>query len=207
MRWRGSSMEASLLRKFTRFEELFELFRVVLKKTSEIGKNLNGVGAKMMFDAFDVVFLRLGVQSKKGKKAGERFVAFLDTASHALSLVCEHQPAIFFVIEVTQLAEFLHHAGDRRLFNLQRGGDVHDPGVAFFLDQLMNTLQVIFGTLTGGWWRGHVAAINHRGPRRRKYWLGGIARRGWTICKMPWHSWLPITTFAVFLALPVEGLG
>src|SRR2546422_5074229 len=161
-------MEAPLLREPARFKELLERFRVVFKKTSEVGKNLRRVGAEMVLDTFDVLFLRLRVESEQREKAGERFVPFLNVASHALSLFGQHQPAIFFVIEVTQFAQLLHHTGDRRLLDLQRRRDVHHTGVTFLLNQLMNTLQVVFGALTGSWWRGHVAPINHKNRRRRK---------------------------------------
>src|SRR5437773_1938187 len=161
-------MEAPLLREPARFKELLEHFRVVFKKTSEVGKNLHRVGAEIMLDAFDVLFLRLRVESEQREKAGERFVAFLDVASNALPLFRQHQTAIFFVIEVTQFAQLLDHAGDRRLLDLQRRRDVHYPGVTFFLNQLMNTLQIIFGALTGRWWRVHVAPINHTNRRWRK---------------------------------------
>src|SRR5437867_1338496 len=56
----------------------------------------------------------------------------------------------------------------KELLDLQRRRDVHHPGVTFFLNQLMNTLQIIFGALTGRWWRGHVAPINHNNRRWRK---------------------------------------
>src|SRR6266496_681527 len=161
-------MEPPLFREPARFKELLERFRVVFKKTSEVGKNLDRVGAEMMLDAFDVLFLRLRVESEQREKAGERFVAFLNIASHALPLFRQNQPAIFFVIEITQLAEFLYHTGDRRLLDLQGRRDVHHPGVTFFLNQLMNTLQVVFGALTRRRWRGHVTPINHKNRPWRK---------------------------------------
>src|SRR5437899_3304468 len=158
-------MEALLLREPVRFQELLERFRIVLKKKREVGEDLDGLCAEMMLDAFDVLFLRLGVESEQREKTGERFVALLNVASHPLSLFRQHQSAILFVVEVTKLAELLHHARDRGLFDLQRRRDVHDPGVSFFLNQLMNALQVVFGALTGEGWRGHVGPFTH-GTRR-----------------------------------------
>src|SRR5438128_5961456 len=148
---------ALLFRHFARFKKLLQCFRVVLKKMGEVGKDLDRVRTQMMFDAFDVLLLRPRVEPEEREKTGKGFMAFLDAASHSLSLFRQDQPAIFFVIEVTEFAEFLHHAGDRRLFDMQRRRDVHDPRVTLFLDQLMNALQIVFVALAGGWWRGHVA--------------------------------------------------
>src|SRR5262245_38412758 len=105
------------LHQLSRLQELLQSFRLFLKKMGEVREDLDRVGAEMMFDAFDVPFLSLGVESKQRKKPRERFVTFLDVASHTLSLFSQHKPAIFFVVEVTQFAEFLYHTGDRRLLD------------------------------------------------------------------------------------------
>src|ERR1051326_2338292 len=155
-----------------RFEELPQDVRVVLEEMRQVGEDFHRGRAEMMFDAFDVLFLSFRVEAEQRKEARQRFVTFLDVASDALSFVGQHQSAIFFVIEVAEFAQLLHHAGNRRLFDLQRRGDIHDTRIALFLDQLVDALQVVFSALTRGRWRGHVAPINHKNLRRRKCWEG-----------------------------------
>src|SRR5262245_51642881 len=116
-----------LFRPLARLEELLERFRVVLKKTGEVSQNLHGVGAQMMFDAFDILLLRVWVEPEQREKTGKRFMALLNAACDSLSLFCQDESAIFFVIEITQFAELLHHAGDRCLLDLERRRDVHNP--------------------------------------------------------------------------------
>ena len=76
-------------------------------------------------------------------------MALLNVGGDLLALFRQHQAAVFLVIQVTQLAQLLHHAGDRRLFDLQGRCDVHDAGVPLLFDQLMDAFQVILSALTG----------------------------------------------------------
>ncbi len=101
----------------------------------------------MMFDAFDIFALSFFVNAKQRKKPRQRFVPFLNPRGNRASFVGQNQAAIFFVIKVTKLAEFLHHARDGSLFHFERGRDVHDAGVTFLLDQFVNSLEIIFRAL------------------------------------------------------------
>jgi hypothetical protein len=127
------------------------------EKLREIGEHFHRGRAEMMFDAFDVLALRFGVEAEEGEKAGEGDVAILDFARDFPALVGHHETAVFFVLEIASFGEFLDHAGDRGLFDLERGSDINHAGVAFLLDQFMDALQVIFGALAGRKLR-HVAS-------------------------------------------------
>jgi len=132
-------------------------FGMLFEKLREVGKDFDGRGAEMVFDAFDVLVLRFGVETEEREKPGERDVPILDFARDFAAFVGHDEAAIFFVLEVARFGQFLNHARDRSLFDLKRGGDIDDTGVAFLLDQFMDALQVIFGALAGRKLR-HVAS-------------------------------------------------
>ncbi len=87
-----------------------------------------------MFDAFDVLLLRCGVDAENRKKTGQRFVPLLNLAGDFQPLWGEGEAAIFFVLQVAEFAQFLHHARDGGLLHFQRGSDIDDSGVALLLD-------------------------------------------------------------------------
>ena len=74
---------------------------------------------------------------------------FLNAKGDFATFVGEDQAAIFFVIDVPELAELLDHAGDRGLLHVERGSDIHHASVSLFLDEFVNSLEVVFGALTG----------------------------------------------------------
>ena len=75
-------------------------------------------------------------------------MAFLDAQGDFPAFVGEDQAAVFFVVDVAEFAELLHHAGDRGLLDLKGGSDIDDAGVSFFLDQFMDALEIVLRTLT-----------------------------------------------------------
>jgi len=122
---------------------------VLLEKAGEVGQDFHGGGAQVMLDAFDVAALDFSVEAEEGEETGKGFVAALDLAGDVAALIGEDEAAVFFVFEVAGFAEFLDHAGDGGLADFEGGGDVHDAGVAFFLDQFMDAFEIIFGALAG----------------------------------------------------------
>lgn len=74
---------------------------------------------------------------------------FFDLGSDGKSFFGEDQASVLFVVEIAEFPEFLDHASDRGLLDLQRGSDIHHAGITFLPDQLMDSFQVILGTLAG----------------------------------------------------------
>jgi len=74
-------------------------------------------------------------------------VAFLDLAGDGETFLGKDQAAIFFVVEVTEFAQFLDHAGDGRLLDLEGRSDIDHAGIALFADQFVDSFQVILSTL------------------------------------------------------------
>ena len=87
-------------------------------------------------------------------------MAPLDFARDRAALVGHDEAAIFFVFQIARFAQFLDHVGDGRLLHLQGQRDVHHPGVAFALDQLVDAFEVIFGALAGPRVRRHDVGLN-----------------------------------------------
>ena len=51
----------------------------------------------------------------------------------------------------------MHHAGDRRLADVQRLGDIGHVRIAFALNELMDALEIVLGTLA--WFVWHVRSL------------------------------------------------
>lgn len=134
---------------FPRFLEQFESVRILFEELGQIRQHLDGGGAEMVFDAFDIGFLRFDVQPEQGKKAREGFVPFLNICRNSPPFFGENQAAILLVIQVPEFSQFLDHACDGGLLDAQGTGDIHDAGIALFLDQLVNPFQIIFSALAG----------------------------------------------------------
>src|SRR5207244_8823984 len=98
--------------RLARLKKSFQCLRAFFKEPGEVGEHFHCFRAEMMFDTLDVPLLRRRIKTEQREKAREGFVAFLNVAGNLLSLLREHQSAVFLVIQVTQLAKFLHHAGD-----------------------------------------------------------------------------------------------
>src|SRR5688572_18314232 len=103
----------------------------------------------MVLDPFNVLLLRLGAETEQGKKTRQGFVAVLDATRYFAALVREYEAAILFVLQEAQVAELLHHARDGSLLHVERRCDVHDASIALLLNQLVDSLQIIFGALAG----------------------------------------------------------
>jgi hypothetical protein len=130
--------------------EAAELFGIFLEERGEVGEDFHRGGTEVMFDALDVTALSGGIEAEHGKKAGESFVAVADAEGDFAALGGEDEAAVFLVFEVTGFGEFLHHAGHGRLADFERGSDVHDAGIAFFLEQLVDAFEVILRALARG---------------------------------------------------------
>src|SRR5437660_7812599 len=106
---------------------LFELpqhVRMPFEEPGQVSEYLDRIGAEVMFDAFDILPLRLVIQSEKREKSRKGFVPVLNIAGDLAALLGEDQTAIFFVVQVPRLSKLLNHAGDRGLLDLERGGDI-----------------------------------------------------------------------------------
>src|SRR5688572_14781218 len=103
----------------------------------------------MMFDAFDVLLLDLRVEAEQGEKAGQRFVAALNFIGDRAAFVGEDEAAIFDVVDVTEIAEFLDHAGDTGLTDVERRSDIDHARVTLLLDKLLDAFEIILRALAG----------------------------------------------------------
>lgn len=141
-----------------RFLEGAEGRGAVAEKTSEVGEAGESRGAEMMLDALDVEALHVGGEAEKGKEAFEGGMAGLDAAGDFAAFISEDQTAVFDVVEVAEFPKFLNHAGDGGLLDVEGRGDVHDPGIAFFLDEFVDALEIIFRALAGRGWHGFLVS-------------------------------------------------
>src|SRR5689334_10086208 len=136
----------------------------------------------MMLNSFDVLPLRFRVEAEQREEARQRRVPVLNFAGDLAAFVGEDEAAILFVLEISALGEFLHHAGHGRLFDLEGRSDVDDSRVALLFDQLVNPFEVIFSALARRWRRRHDALLNTvfensaRAGRVRRPTLSGVAR-------------------------------
>lgn len=151
-------------RSIARSLEAAQGFGMLLEELCEVGEDFNRGGTEMMFNAFDVLALRFGIEAEEGEKARERDVPILNFARDLASLVGHDEAAIFFVLQISSFGELLDHARHGGLFHLERGGDIDDAGVTLLLDQFMDTLQIIFCALAGCR-LGHVAKGLNKGLR------------------------------------------
>lgn len=126
---------------------------MIFKVLGQIREACKCLGAQMVFDPLDIGLLRFWIQSKEGEKARESFVPPLDASRDFSPLIRQDQAAILFVIDIPEFTELLHHARHGGLLHIERRSDVHDTGVALFLDELMNPLEIILRALT--WHRRH----------------------------------------------------
>jgi len=122
---------------------------MLFKKLREVGQHFHGRGTEMVFDAFDVLALGFGIQAKQRKKSRKGGVPVLNSPRDFPALVRQHEAAIFFVFQVASFGQLLNHAGHGGLLDLEGRGDVHHAGIALFLNELMDALQIILGALTG----------------------------------------------------------
>jgi hypothetical protein len=113
----------------------------------QVGQYRDRVGAEMMFDAFDVLTLCLGVEAEERKKSRKGGVPILNLSGDVSAFIGQQQAAILFLLKKSGIRQLLHHAGDRGLLDFERRCDVHHTGVALGLNQFMDALQVILGAL------------------------------------------------------------
>ena len=123
--------------------------RIVFEEFGKVGKNLNRFRAQVMFNAFDVLLLGLFIQPEQRKKTREGLVPFLNADGDGAPFFRQDQTAVFFVVEVAELSQLLHHTRDGGLFDIQRGSDIDYACITFLLNQCMDALQVILGALAG----------------------------------------------------------
>lgn len=122
---------------------------VLLEEGGEVVEGVEGVGAKVVLNALDVARLGFGVQPEECKKTGEDGVAVTDTLGYGAALVGKGESTIFFVAQVAGVGELLHHAGDAGLTDPQGLGNVGNVRGALALDQFVDALKVVLGTLAG----------------------------------------------------------
>ena len=60
-------------------------------------------------------------------------------------------------MQITFISEFLHHAGHAGLSNPQGLGNIGYMSSAFTLDEFVNALEIILGTLA--WVSGHMESL------------------------------------------------
>src|SRR6185436_20905290 len=84
------------------------------------------------------------------KEIGEDTVTALDRSRDLFPLRRQYQSPIFLVNDQPLLVQFLDHAGDGSLGDIQRGSDVCHAGITLVVDQLVNPFEIIFGALGGG---------------------------------------------------------
>src|SRR5204863_6925624 len=105
---------------FARFQELLKRLGMLLKELREIFQNVHGGGTEMVLDAFDVFGLRFHVETEQRKETRQRAMPPLNPAGDLATLIGQHEAAVFFVIQISELAELLYHARHRRLFDVER---------------------------------------------------------------------------------------
>src|ERR1043166_189490 len=103
-----------------RFEIALQSLGILFEKCREVGEHIEGIGAEMMLDAFDIVLLGFSIEAEQRKKSGEGLVPFLDLGGNGEAFFGEDEAAVLLVVEVAQFPEFLDHAGDGGLFDLER---------------------------------------------------------------------------------------
>jgi len=88
------------------------------------------------------------------KKTGEDPVPVTDCLGDGLPLLGQNQSTVALPEDESLGIKSLHHIGDTRLGDPQAGGDVDHPGIPLRLDQLLDPLEIIFGSGSGTGDRG-----------------------------------------------------
>ena len=84
-------------------------------------------------------------------------MAVANSFCHGTTRVSERERAVFFVTQVAFIGEFLHHASDRWLADVERLGYVSHVRCSLTLNQLMNALKIVLSTLA--WFVWHVRSL------------------------------------------------
>ena len=84
-------------------------------------------------------------------------MAVANSFCHGTARVSERERAVFFVTQVAFIGEFLHHASDRWLANVERLGDVGHVRCPLTLNELMDALKIVLSTLA--WFVWHVRSL------------------------------------------------
>ena len=143
--------------------QFFEQKRVGFEFLENEGEHLEGLAADVVLHAFDVAVNGVGIEPEAGEETGEDVVAVGDGLADGAAVVGEGDAAVALVNEEAFSVELLDHGGDAGLGNAEIGGDVHDAGVAFEFDEVVNLLQIVLhsprlggglcgqGDARGGW--------------------------------------------------------
>lgn len=110
-----------------------------------------------MLHAFDISVDGVFVDIKEFEEAGQRLVAVDDGTSNTHALFGESCAAVFDMGNEALGVKFLKHVSDTGLGDLKALGDVDGAGVAFFLDQVEDLLEVV---IAGG---GAASAVTGAG--------------------------------------------
>ena len=92
-------------------------------------------------------------------------MAVANSFCHGTTRVSERKRAVFFVTQIAFIGEFLHHASDRWLANVERLGNVGHVCRSLALNELMNALKIVLGTLA--WFVWHVRSLSDPSAERQ----------------------------------------
>ena len=116
-----------------------------LPKAYQPRKDPQGLRAEMVLNDFDLLFDSLGTQTEQLEQLGQGLVANLDVVGHGAALGSQGEAAVLFVVHETARGEAPHHVGHGRPAEFERGGNIHDPGIALLFEELLDPFQVVFG--------------------------------------------------------------
>lgn len=114
-----------------------------------------------MLHAFDITVDRIFIDLKEFEEAGQGLVAVNNGTSDTRAFLGEGGAAVFDVGNKALSIKLLKHIGDTGLRDLQTFGDVDGAGVALFLDEVEDLLEVVIaggrttGAVTGAGGIGH----------------------------------------------------
>ena len=92
-------------------------------------------------------------------------MAVSNSFCHGTTRVSERKRAVLFVTQVAFIGEFLHHASDRWLADVEGLSDVGHVCCTFALDELMDPLEIVLGTLA--WFVWHVRSLGDLSAARQ----------------------------------------
>jgi len=128
----------------------------VLDKEFELFKSFL---TDVMLNALDVAGHRGAVEAQHPHEFSEQDVPGLDAARNFGSARSESEAAVFLIRNVTVAAEPLDHDRDGRSGEREQLCDVRDTRVALRFDELVNSLEVVFGA------DGQSLRVCRHGPR------------------------------------------
>ena len=133
--------------------ELFKHLWVLPKKFRESGKGVKGFTAQMMFDPFNITRLSFIIQIQKSEEFSECLMSITDALGDRTTTISQRKGAIFLIIEIALIGQFLHHTCNARLSDPQRLGDICHMGSTLALNEFMDAFKVVFCALA--WDSGH----------------------------------------------------